>query len=63
VGAADAYMAAEAIIDELASNGGMHLYEQYLGTKDISHCSYRLIQFFEEGVQVKYHNKRQYSLK
>ena len=30
MGASDAYLAAEAIIDELSSHGGLHLYEKYL---------------------------------
>ncbi len=47
------YEAAECIIDTLAHNGGLFLYDKYLGTKDNPHCSQRLIQFFEEGIQVK----------
>lgn len=53
MGATEAYQVAEGIIEELSANGGMFLYEKYLETKDVPHCSSRLIQFFEEGVQVK----------
>lgn len=52
VGAIAAYRAAEEVIEELSSNGGMYLYEKYLATKDVAHCSQRLVQFFEEGIQV-----------
>jgi hypothetical protein len=43
---------AEEVVDTLSYNGGLHLYEKYLQGKDNPHTSHRLIQFFEEGVQV-----------
>ena len=54
MGAIDAYQAAEQVIEELSTNGGMFLYDKYLATKDIAHCSQRLVQFFEEGIQVRF---------
>ncbi len=46
----DSVTVADEVINHIASNGGDHLYEKYLETKDNPHCSYRLVQFFEEGI-------------
>jgi hypothetical protein len=49
----ESWLAAESIIDLLALNGGMFLFDKYLGSKDKPHCTSRLMQFFEEGMQVR----------
>ncbi|CDW71484.1 UNKNOWN [Stylonychia lemnae] len=38
----------------LSTNGGQHLYDKYLLIKDRPHCSVRMIQFFEEGIQFSF---------
>jgi hypothetical protein len=48
--AGEAALVAEDLIDKICHKAGEHLYDQYLHTKDTSHCSMRLIQFFEEGI-------------
>ena len=46
----DAIIASEHIMDILYTNGGLHLYDQYLRTKDKAHCCRRMIQNFSEGI-------------
>ena len=48
----EAVLIAAEVVDRLCFNGGLHLYDQYLHKKDNAHCAQRLVQFFEEGVQV-----------
>jgi hypothetical protein len=52
--ASEAVLVSEDLIDKICHKAGEHLYDQYLHTKDTSHCSMRLIQFFEEGIQVRF---------
>ena len=57
-GSGEALVLAAEVVDKVCFNGGLHLYDRYLRTKDNGHCAQRLVQFFEEGVQVKIYSHR-----
>jgi hypothetical protein len=42
-GSSEGMIMADEVIEKVCLNGGMHLYDGYLRTKDNSHCSQRLV--------------------